>query len=132
ESRAAEARTERAELENAPAIFEEKRRGLIGEIDRAEGARREAADRLAAAENAQAEADRDARAALEAMGVAREDAARAEERHEGAKRRLDDVAHEIREMLEVEPAACAELAELKPDAELPEVAEVEARLDRIR
>src|SRR5207245_10550636 len=78
------------------------------------------------------EADRDARAALEAMGGAREDAARAEERHEGAKRRLTDVAHEIREMLEVEPEAVAEIAEIKPDAELPEVAEVEGRLDRIR
>jgi chromosome segregation protein len=66
------------------------------------------------------------------MGSAREDAARAEERCEGAKRRLTDVSHEIREMLEVEPAALAELAEIKPGAELPEVADIEARLDRIR
>ena len=33
------------------------------------------------------------------MGAARAEAARAEERYEGAKRRLADVAHEIREML---------------------------------
>jgi chromosome segregation protein len=132
ETRITEARSERAELENAPTIFEEKRRGLIDQIERAEGARREAADRLATAENAQAEADRDARAALEAMGVAREEAARAEERHDGAKRRRTDVAHEIREMLEVEPEAVAEIAEIKPGAELPDVAEVEGRLDRIR
>ena len=45
------------------------------------------------------------------MSAAREEAARAEERFEGAKRRLADIAHEIREMLEVEPAAVAELAE---------------------
>ena len=48
------------------------------------------------------------------MGAAREEAARAEERFEGAKRRLADVAHEIREMLEVEPPRVAALAEIKP------------------
>ena len=35
-------------------------------------------------------------------------------------------------MLEVEPKAVAQLAELKPGAELPEISEVEARLERIR
>ena len=60
-----------------------------------------AADRLAEAENALAAADRAVRAALEALGAAREEAARADERVEGAKRRLTDIAHEIREMLEV-------------------------------
>jgi chromosome segregation protein len=64
--------------------------------------------------------------------AAREEAARAEERFEGAKRRLADVAHEIREMLEVGPEAVGELAELKPGAELPDTAEVEQRLERLR
>jgi chromosome segregation protein len=132
EARIAETRSERADLENAPARFEEKRRALIGQIEGAEIARREAADRLVAAETAQAEADRDARAALEATASAREEAARAEERHEGAKRRLADLAHEIRDMLEVEPEAVAQLAEIKPGTELPQLADVEARLERIR
>ena len=57
---------------------------------------------------------------------------RAEERFDGAKRRMADIAHEIREMLEIEPDAVAELAELKPDSPLPEVDEVEKTLDRIR
>ena len=35
-------------------------------------------------------------------------------------------------MLEIEPAAVAELAEIKPGEELPNVADVEAKLDRIR
>src|SRR5207244_13106171 len=39
---------------------------------------------------------------------------------------------ETRGIVEVEPAAGAERAERKPGGELPEVAEVEARLDRIR
>ena len=113
-------------------MFAEKRSALIGEIEGAEGERRTAADRLAESENALAAADSDARAALEAMGAAREEAARAEERFEGGKRRLADVAHEIREMLEVEPEAVAEMAELKPGEPLPDLAEVEQRLDRIR
>jgi chromosome segregation protein len=132
EARVAEARTERAALEDAPRVFEDKRRALIGEIEAAEAARRSAADRLAQGENALAEADRAARAALEAMGAAREEAARAEERFEGANRRLADIAHEIREMLEVEPAEVAPLAGIEADQPLPEVAEVEARLERLR
>src|SRR6478735_8972835 len=110
DARVEEAKSERAGLEDAPRIFEEKRHALISEIETAETARRAAADHLAEGENALAEADRSARAALEAMGTAREEAARAEERFEGGKRRLADVAHEILEMLEVEPAEVANLA----------------------
>ena len=130
--RSTEAERERDELKDAPQRFAEMRQGLIGEIETATAARRDAADRLAEAETALAEADKAARAALEAVGEARTQAARAEERADAAKRRLGDIEHEIREMLEVEPSAAAELAELKPGAELPEVAEIEARLDRIR
>jgi chromosome segregation protein len=132
EARVAEAKTERAGLEDAPRAFEEQRRALIGEIETAEAGRRDAADRLAAGENALAEADRAARNALEAMSLAREDSARAAERHEGGKRRLTDVAHEIQEMLEVEPAEVANLAGLEPEKPMPDVHEVEANLERLR
>jgi chromosome segregation protein len=132
QSRLDEARAERAGLDEAPRIFEEKRRGLMSEIEAAEAGRRGAADRLAEGENALAEADRKARAALEAMAEAREQGARAEERLEGDKRRLADLAHEIHEMLEVEPAQVAELAGIEPGKELPAVADVEANLERLR
>jgi chromosome segregation protein len=132
EARVEEAKTERAGLEDAPRAFEEQRRALIGEIETAEAGRRAAADRLAAGENALAEADRAARSALEAMSLAREDSARAAERHEGGKRRLTDVAHEIQEMLEVEPAEVANLAGLEPEKPMPDVTEVEANLERLR
>src|SRR5215510_4102941 len=132
EARVEEAKSERASLEDAPRTFEQKRRALIGEIETAQADRRSAADQLAEGENALAEADRAARAALEAMGTAREEAARAEERFEGGKRRLGDVAHEIREMLEVEPAEVADLAGIDPNKALPDVAEVEADLERLR
>jgi chromosome segregation protein len=127
-----EAKTERAGLEDAPRLFGEQRSALIGEIETAEGNRRAAADRLAEAETRLAEADRDARTALDAMSSAREDAARAEERFEAGKRRLADIDHEIVEMLEVAPAEVAGLAELNCDKPLPEVADVEATLERLR
>jgi len=132
DQRIAEARRDRAELENAPQVFAEQRRALISEVEAAQAERRACADRLQDAENALAEADRDARAALEAASAAREELARAEERFEGAKRRLADIGREIHDMLEIEPANVAELAGLKAGAALPEVAEIEATLERLR
>jgi chromosome segregation protein len=130
--RAEAATRERTELTNAPQRFADQRQALIGEIETATAARRAAADRLVQAETELAEADKVARAALEAVGEARAQAARGEERCDAAKRRLADLEHEIRDTIEVEPAGAAELAEIKAGAELPQLAEVEARLDRIR
>ena len=130
--RVEEARSERTELSNAPQKFAGQRAALIGEIETATAARRAAADRLAEAETELAAADKAARNALEAVGEARAEAARAEERRDGAKRRLADLEHEIRELLDVAPGGAAEIAEIKADAELPEIGRVEATLDRIR
>ncbi len=132
DQRIAETKRDRAELENAPQIFAEKRKGLIGEVAKVEAERRARADRLAEAEAALAEADRDARAALEAASAAREELARAEERFEGAKRRLADIGREIRDMLEIEPGKVAELAEIKAGEALPELTEIEEKLERLR
>jgi chromosome segregation protein len=130
--RSEEAASERASLEEAPQAFEEQRHSLIDEIATAEAERRAAADMLASGENALADADRAARAALEAMGTAREDAARAEERFESSKRRLAEVGREIRETLEIEPSEAAALAELAPDEAMPDIAEIETNLDRLK
>jgi chromosome segregation protein len=127
-----DATRERAELENAPAVFAEKRVSVSAEVERADAARKDAADRLAEGEAALAEADRAQREALEAASAAREELARAEERAEAANRRLADTGREIREVLEIEPDGLIELAGLKPDAELPDTAEVEATLERLR
>ena len=132
EARVTEVKAERAELDNAPAIFAEKRRALISEIEAAETARRVAADALASAENVMAETDRAAKISLEALSAARETCARAEERLEGAKRRLADIEREIHDMLEIEPQAVANLAEIKPGAELPPLAEIEENLEKLR
>ena len=132
ESRIAEAQRDRAELENAPQLFAEKRNALISQIEAADAERRACADSLQEAENKLAEADRDARTALEAAGTAREELARAEEKFEGAKRRLSDIGREIHDMLEIEPSGVAALAELKDGEPLPDLSEIEERLERLR
>ncbi|WP_024513744.1 chromosome segregation protein SMC [Bradyrhizobium sp. Tv2a-2] len=132
EARITEVTAERAELENAPAFFAEKRSALISEIEHAENDRRVAADALAAAETAMAETDRAAKASLEAFSTAREATARAEERMEGARRRLADIEREIHDMLEIEPQGVAALAEIEPNTELPPLAEIEESLEKLR
>ena len=57
------------------------------------------------------------------------EAARAEERMDGASRRLADIEREIHDMLEVEPDGAAEIAELEPEEQLPPIAEIEENLD---
>jgi chromosome segregation protein len=132
EARITEVTAERTGLENAPAVFAEKRSALISEIEFAENDRRVAADALAAAETAMAETDRAAKASLEVLSSSREATARAEERMEGARRRLADVEREIHDMLEVEPQAVASLAEIEPGAELPPLPEIEENLEKLR
>jgi chromosome segregation protein len=132
ETRIVEVKTERAELENAPEVFAEKRNALISEIEYAEADRRTAADALAAAETAMAETDRAARASLDALSASREACARSEERMEGTRRRLDDIEREIRDMLEVEPHGVAALAEITPETELPAVTDIETDLEKLR
>jgi chromosome segregation protein len=132
EARSRETDDERKALEGAPAEFARKRGAMIDEIEKAEQARRDATDRLAEAESRLAQHERAVRAALEALGTAREQAATATERVEGAKRRLSDIAHEIKEMLEVEPDGVAALAGIDPNAALPDVAGIEADLEKLR
>ncbi|HWX61118.1 chromosome segregation protein SMC [Bradyrhizobium sp.] len=132
ETRITELKAERAELDNAPMLFAEKRAALISEIEYAEDHRRTAADALASAESAMAETDRAAKSSLEALSSAREACGRAEERLEGARRRLVDVEREIHDLLEIEPQAVAGLAEIEPGAAQPPLAEIEENLEKLR
>jgi chromosome segregation protein len=132
EQRLSEAQSEHGSLADAPKVFEDQRVALIDEVQAAEAAKREAGDQLAQGEKTLSEANAAVRAALEALSGAREQSARSEERAEAAKRRLSDVAHEIREMLEVEPEGVAALAEIAEGAVLPDVAEIEAELEKLR
>ena len=127
-----DAETERTRLAEEPARIEVKRQALLTEIATAEAAQAAAADRLAVAEAAVAAADRIARAALDALAEARERRGRAEERVVAAKERVTEVAGRIGEALDCTPEEAGALAGLKPDAPMPELADVEARLERYR
>jgi chromosome segregation protein len=83
-------------------------------------------------ETALAEADRAARAALDAMGAAREARAASEERVEGARRRRDALVEMIAIELDAEPAALAALAGLKTGEAPPDPADVARRLDHLK
>jgi chromosome segregation protein len=130
--RRAEAERELATIAGAPEEFARRARALADEFDKAEAARKEAADALALAETALADADRAARQALEAMGAAREQRAASEERVEGARQRGEELVHAIATELDCEPSGLAALAVQTGAATLPGAVEVERRLDNLR
>ena len=132
EERLENAREERERLNDAPDAFVEQRRKLMNALEEAEAARRDASDARASAETRLAESDRAARAALEAMSAARETMARSEAQLEAARQRAADVERAIAHDLESTPAALAELAGVKDGDELPEIAEIEGRLESLR
>ncbi|HEY8262513.1 MAG TPA: chromosome segregation protein SMC, partial [Methylosinus sp.] len=127
-----DAREEQERLADAPETFVLRRRALLSAVAEAEAARAAATDARVAGEAALAEADRAARAALDAMSAAREAKARSEAELEAARRRAADIAHAIAVELETEPQALAALAGVAPDAELPDIPEVEKRLEGLK
>jgi chromosome segregation protein len=131
-TRRQEAEAEKEKLNGEPAEIEAKRRTLLTEIDNAETERSAATDKLAAGEATLAAADKVAREALEKLSEAREQRGRAEERVVAAKVRIEEVAERIEEALSCKPEEVAEQAELKADAVLPDLADIEARLERYR
>jgi chromosome segregation protein len=132
EDRRNNARTELDTLADAPVAFLQQRRGLIGQIDAAEAARKEASDQRSTTERELAEADRAAKAALETMSMAREARAASEERVEGAGQRREALLHTIQTELETEPLGLAALAGLKTGETPPEHAQVERKLESLK
>jgi chromosome segregation protein len=136
EARINEAVTEHAEIVEAPDLFLMKRRELMSAIEAAEAERKSASDRRIAADSRLATADRQAKEALEAMSAAREENARAEARVEAAREHFAAALHAITAELSEEGqdpiAHLSSLANLKPGAELPPLADVEKRLESLR
>ncbi|MEK4033425.1 chromosome segregation protein SMC [Methylocystis sp. IM3] len=132
EERLESAREEQERLAEAPDAFLEQRRALMNALEDAEAARRDASDARAAAETSLAGADRAARVALDAMSAAREEKARSEAQLEAAKQRAADIERAIAHDLETTPAALAGLAGVKEGDELPDIAEIEKRLESLR
>ena len=119
-------------LEAVPAEIERRRASLLDAIGVAEKTRKDAADARAEAETRLAEADKVSKAADHALSEAREERAGAEARAESAAARLAELSHRIREELDVQPSELPARAELKPDAELPELDHAEKRVERLK
>lgn len=131
-AREEEARIELEDLLSAPEEYDEKRRALIGEIARAEAARKDAADRLAIQEDLEREADRSAANALTALAEARERRGRTEERLVSAREWRIEAEARIRETLSVAPHEVLRLTGLKPEDKLPEIRVIEVELERLK
>jgi chromosome segregation protein len=131
EERLNETRIERARLDEAPAAFEAQRQELLSKLAEAESLRHQAGDRLAEAENSLADLERAARAAQDALATAREEAARAEARIEGARGRRGDLLRDVSESLggAPDPARIAEVLGSDPAAVDPN--EVDAQLQKL-
>ena len=126
-------KAERADLDDAPALFAEKRSALISEIEHAESDRRDAADALAAAENVMAETDR---AAQDLAGGAR----RARARPPPAPRSAWKAPSAASQTSSTKSATCsrssptrvAALAEIQARRRTAAGAEIEAELEKLR
>ena len=127
-----EAVEEHERLAEAPDELDEKRRALMSELARAEAARREAGDRLQLAETRQQESDRSASAAIQKLSESREARGRAEERLVAAEDRRKDAEARIQEAFSVPAHLVIRHAELTPGAVLPDAADIDRQLDRLR
>ncbi|QDZ00528.1 chromosome segregation protein SMC [Nitratireductor mangrovi] len=127
-----EAASERDQIAEAPDAIEARRRALLSELAKTEKQRQDAADRLAAAETQQANLDREANKALQALSESREARGRAEERLSAADERRRDAEARIQEALGIAPHLVIRHTGLGPDDKMPDMADVERRLDRLR
>ena len=125
------AEAERADLDTRPSALAGRRGALLDEIGKQEHAQREAAAALAAAERDADAAGRALKAEEEALGVAREAAARLEGLTGEAAQSEAQAEAQIAERLGVGPAEARALAGLAPADALPDVGDVEARLQRL-
>jgi chromosome segregation protein len=127
-----EAFGERSALEEAPDQIEARRRALMSQLSEAERLRNAAADRLQQAENQQSERDKAAVATIQALSEAREQRARAEERLASADERRREVEARMQEALNSPPHLVIKHTGLGPDDPLPDVADIEKRLERYK
>ena len=131
-AREKETSTDLATLANLPAEIGQRRTKLFDAIAAAEHERAKAADELALAETALKDREKALRDVQERLAEAREARARNEARLEAARERRSDAGRAIRDQLDCAPEACLELAGLKEGTDIPPLAEVEARLLKLK
>ncbi len=127
-----EAVAARDDLADAPSETALERRRLTSALAKAEETLQATAGARASGEARERDAVAAARRALDGLSAARETAGRAEERVTAAAERLQKVEEDLRDVLDVEPHQAARLAELAPDAPLPDLRDAESRLDKLK
>ncbi|OQM74723.1 chromosome segregation protein SMC [Manganibacter manganicus] len=130
--RKAEAATERKKLADAPDEIDAQRRALLSQLSQAETLRKAAGDRLQEAETRQSGLDKAAAASIQALAEAREARARAEERLTAADERRKEVEARIQEALNTPPHLVIRHTGLGADEAMPDMADTERRLERLR
>lgn len=123
---------EHEQLALAPHDLENRKQTLLNEILRAEKNMQKVSDRLEKAESAQAERDRAANEAIQALSLAREARARAEERLNAAMERRTDMEARIAETLECLPHETMKLAGFAVGSSFPAMDALEKSLERLR
>ncbi len=115
-----------------PDMLAEQRDKLLSAVSDAEAARQAQADHLAAADQTFRDVQTELRAAQAALSTTREGRARAEARLDAARQRRADDGRKTREALGVAPDDCLALAEHPGDTPLPELADVDKQLARLK
>ncbi len=116
----------------APDTISEKRTHLLEQIGVAESRRRTAADALAEAIAMAGDADSALKAAEAEAVAARENRARIEAQLEAAKLRVDETTSLARENCDAEPEQLLAITEHKEEKPLPERADIERKLEKLK
>jgi chromosome segregation protein len=121
-----------AVLSLAPKDIEEKRIKLINQIDKSDFERKTAADALAIGENSANEKEQDLKAKQAELAALRETRVRFESSKENATQRRQEMAGQIAERFRCPPATVLDKAEVTDQDNLPELHDIERRLDKLK
>ncbi|MHB1109074.1 MAG: coiled-coil domain-containing protein, partial [Devosia sp.] len=131
-ARAAEIAAQLEALRAAPDSFAQHRQALDDEIDKAKAAHQASTDALAEAQTCYREADKAQRLAAEALSGTRELLARVEERMKGLVAQRHQIERQVVENLNIEAHRTAEAAGIRPEEALPQEAQVEQKVERLK
>ncbi|MGN6490322.1 MAG: chromosome segregation SMC family protein [Devosia sp.] len=132
EARAKEVSAQLAALDASPEGFGERRARLDSLIAIAKKEHQAAADALAAGDNRHREADRAQRLAHDALAGLRAELARVEERIKGLVAQRHQIERQVEETLNIAASQTLAAAGLKPEQALPQEAQVESQVDRLK
>jgi chromosome segregation protein len=132
ETRAGEVAAQIAAFDASPEGFGERRAKLDSLSAIARGEHQAAADALAAGDTRYREADHAQRLAHDALAGLRAEVARVEERIKGLVAQRHQIERQVEETLNIAASQTLAAAGLKPEQALPQEAQVEAQVDRLK